>query len=246
MEINNSLEKLGFSSQETAVYLALLRVGESPVGSIINTTGFHREIVYSCLKRLEQQGYIQSIEKKKIRHFQALNPSIISQKIEEKARIAAKALPELKSLYSQPNVVIKVLEGKEGFEEIEIDWAKSLKDREDFFCIGGAGEAWYAITKDFYKSYHKKLLKRGIHLRTITFPNEIESIMQYENPKFNTIKSIPREFCPPSSTIIYSDKILLQVFGESPLAIMIQSKEISKAYKAYFDVLWSIAKPVNK
>lgn len=243
-KILNSLIKLGFSNQDADVYLSLLKVGESQVGPIISQTGYHREIVYGALKRLEQQGLVQSIVKKRVKQFQACDPSFLLRKMESKAKIAKDVLPSLKSIYKQPEISVKIYEGSEGFEEIEKDWATSLKNNEDFYCIGGAGEAWYEITKDYYKKYHRRLLKRGIHLKTVTYANEATGIANFEDPEFNPIRIIPNKFQVPSSTIIYADKLLIQIFGERPIGIVIKSPAASKAYKKYFDLLWDLAKPI--
>ena len=160
----------------------------------------------------------------------------------EKADLAFSLLPYLQELYNQPTVAVKIYEGPEGLEEIEKDWAESLSDGDEFYCIGGAGSSWYEVAKPFYKKYHEKLFKRGITLKTITFQNEGESIASYENPAFNSVRVLPDSFRAPSSSVIYSDKLLIQVFGERFIAIVIQSKQISDAYRHYFDFLWNMGK----
>lgn len=242
----NSLIKLGFSNQDAEVYIALLKVGESPAGPIISETGFHREIVYGALKRLEQQGLVQSVIRKRVRNFQANDPDFLLRKMQSKAEIAKNILPQLKSIYSEPDVSVKIYEGAEGYEEMIKDWSYSLKNNEEFYCIGGAGASWYEITKDYYKKYFKAMKKRGIIIKTVTYINEAKSIAEYEDPEFNPIRVLPESYRVPSSTIIYGpDKIAIQIFGERPLAIVIQSKAVRNAYKANFDLLWEMGKPVN-
>lgn len=246
MNIINKLEALGFSKQDASVYVELLKLGESAVGPLIEKTSMHRELVYGTLKRLEQQGLAQSIEKKKIRHYQITDPQLISQKSEDKARLAAKLLPDLKKIYKQPEVVVRIFEGSEGYEELIKDWGYSLKNNEYFYCIGGAGTSWYEITKDYYKKYHRALKKRGIVLKTITYENEAKSISKYEDSSFNLIRMLPDKFRVPASTIIYANKIAIQILGERPLAIVIQSKAVSTSYKQYFNLLWDMGKPFSK
>lgn len=245
MKIQPILQKLGFSHQDAEVYLAILKVGESSVGAIISQTGFHRDLVYGALTRLEQQGLVQSLEKKKIRHYQAADPTLLVRKEKEKAELAMSLLPALKELYTQPAVSVRIYEGSDGLEEIEKDWADSLKNGEEFYCIGGAGEAWYEVAKPFYKKYHERLFKRKITIKTVTFGNEAKGIAKYENAKFNPVRILPENFRAPSSTVIYADKLLIQVFGEQFIGIVIQSKQISQAYRHYFNSLWKIAKPVK-
>jgi sugar-specific transcriptional regulator TrmB len=245
MQTKSILQSLGFSLQEAEVYLALLKVGESAVGAIISQTGFHRDLVYGALTRLEQQGLIQSLEKKKIRHYQAANPSVLVRKMKEKLDIAEGLLPSLNDLYKQPAVSVKIYEGSEGMEEIEKDFAESLKDNEEFYCIGGAGNAWYEVVGPFYKKYHERLYKRGIKFKTVTFKNEGRDIVKYENPKFNLVRVLPDTFRVPSSSIIYADKLLIQIFGEKFIAILIQSKQVSEAYRYYFNSLWKQGKAIK-
>lgn len=244
--IKEQLEALGFSRQDADVYLELLKMGESAVGPLIEKTGLHRELVYGALKRLEQQGYVQSIEKKKIRHYQITDPQLIARKAVDKAEMATNILPDLEKLFNQPEVSVRIFEGAAGYEEMIKDWGYSLEDKEEFYCIGGAGESWYEITKDFYKKYFKALKKRGIIAKTVTYENEAKSIRDYEDPEFNPIRVLPESYRVPSSTIIYADKIAIQIFGERPLAIVIQSKAVRDAYKANFDLLWSMAKEYKK
>ncbi len=246
MDLQYSLEKLGFSAIDASIYLALLKVGESPVGPIIAETGHHRDLVYGAFTRLEKQGLIQAIEKKKIRHYQALNPDVLQRKLQAKADLAAQTLPALNSIYTQPAVSVVIYEGSEGLEEIEKDWAATLKDNEEFYCIGGAGKEWYETAKSFYKPYHQKLYKRGIRAKTITYADEVEGIRDNELPDFNPLRVLPKKFKVPSSTVIYGNKILLQIFGENFIGIVIESKAISESYRQYFDLLWAMGKEIEQ
>jgi len=241
-EIKNTLESLGFSRYDADIYLALLRVGQSSVGSIIDATKHHREIVYTGLKHLEEEGLIQSLTKKRVRHYNALDPEVLSKKLQKKADLATKILPDLKKISRQLPVSIQILEGPEGYEEIQKDIASALKNRDRYFVIGGAGDSWYFVTKKFYKYYHKRLYKRGIRMQTVTYENEAKGIRKFEIEGFNPIKILPDRFNAPTSTMIYKDRTIIHIFGESPLAIMIRSKEVSRSYKKYFDTLWKMGK----
>lgn len=243
MNIESTLEKLGIASPDNKVYLALLKAGESPVGSLIKSTALHRELVYGALLRLEQQGLVQSVEKKKIRHYYAIDPKELVRKVQEKAELAKAVLPDLQKIFTESPLLVRVFEGDEGFEEIQKDIQLSLKDHEQYYVIGGAGRAWYEVVKEYYKTYHRKLQKRGIQMLTVTYANEAKGIAKYELPGFNPIRVLPETYAVPSSTMIYGDKIIIQIFGEEPVAIMVRSKSVSDSYKKYFDVLWKMARP---
>lgn len=242
MNIKETLQQLGLSAFDAELYLTLLRQGISPVGKLIESTGSHRELVYGGLRRLEQEGLVQSIEKKKIKHYQALDPKTLIQKTKAKTELAESLLPDLLKIYRQTPVSVKIFEGPEGFEEIQKDIQDSLKDKEEYYVIGGSGGDWYEVTKDFYIKYRKQSLKRGIQLKSVTYKDEIKGIKEKEPIGFCVVKALPEHFSTPSATKIYADKIIIQIFGEQPIAIMVKSKAVSEAYKNYFQTLWKIAK----
>ena len=76
---------------------------------------------------------------------------------------------------------------------------------------------------------------------TVTSIKEAEGIAKHDDPRVNPIRVMPSNFSAPSSTLFYADKVVIQVFGESPVAIMIRSKAVSNAYKKYFEALWNIS-----
>lgn len=245
MNIKTALVSLGFNERDAEIYILLVKFGEAPVGILTDQTGLHRELVYGALRRLREQGLVRSIEKYKVHHFVAENPKVLVQKAKQNTKLAAQAAKELKKAYRSPQVMVRVYEGQDGYEEIQKDIQTSLKNGEDYYVIGASGNPWYEITRKFYKTYRKKSLKRGIHAKMVTYVNELEGILKNEVPGFAKIKVLPQHFAVPSSTKIYADKIILQVFGEQPLAIMIQSRAVASAYKKYFENLWQIAKPVS-
>lgn len=246
MNINNTLEKLGLSPFDAELYLALLSRGTSPVGKLIEKTGAHRDLVYGGLKRLEQEGLIQSIEKKKIKHYQALDPKVLIRKIETKAELARNALPKLEKIFKQTPVSVKIYEGKEGYEEIQQDIQACLKDKDEYYVIGGSGTDWFTVTGDFYMKYRKLCLKRGITLKSVTYANDASEIENKEPAGFCIVGILPEHFPAPSSTKIYADKVIIQIFSETPIAIMIQSETVSHAYKQFFQSLWNVAKISKK
>lgn len=113
---------------------------------------------------------------------------------------------------------------------------------EAFYVIGGSGYGWYEVTKEYWHKYQKKLLKRNIRMLTVTSKKEAEGIVKHEDHRINEVRVMPANFSSPSSTLFYNDKVVIQVFGESPVAIMIKSKAVGEAYHKYFDTLWSVSK----
>jgi len=240
--LKTSLIKLGLSGFDSVVYLALLKRGEAPVGELVKELNSHRELIYGAMRRLIAEGLATEKEKKKIKYFQALEPKVLVQKIKEKAQLASSILPDLNKLHLRPDVSVTILEGAEGYEEVQKDIQETLRDRDEYFVIGGAGNSWFEIVKDFYMKYRRQSLKRRIHLKSLSFPNEARGIIENEPEGFCEVRVLPENFQAPSSTKIYGDRVAIQVFGGRPFVILIKSKAVSEAYKKYFESLWIIAK----
>ncbi len=245
MTITQALQSLGFSEREATVYLALLRLGEAPAGELIKQTGLHRELVYGALERLGKLGYVRTVEKRKIRHFIAEDPELLVKRARQKAVLATKLGLKLKSIYRKQPVTVRIYEGAAGYEEIQRDIQISLKDGATYFVIGASGGAWYDITQKFYKRYRKQCLQRNIHAKMVTYANEVKNLLENEVSGFAEIRVLPQLYAVPSSTKIYDDRVILQIFSDPPVAIMVQSKEVAAAYRHYFQTLWEIAKPVK-
>src|SRR3989338_3811687 len=78
------LEDIGFTKGEIRVYLALLDVGRSTSGPVINKSEIARSKVYEILEKLKQKGLVTETIQRNIRHFQAAPPERIKDYIQEK------------------------------------------------------------------------------------------------------------------------------------------------------------------
>src|SRR5262245_14093739 len=108
MEVKNNLEKLGFSSKEIQVYLAVLRLGKTTPAKITAITKLNRGTVYSVSKSLISKGVIAGDLADKALHLvplpiENLKTSIEKSKSELKQResVVDDAIVELKVLSAQ-------------------------------------------------------------------------------------------------------------------------------------------------
>lgn len=242
--MKQQLRQLGFDLHESDVYLALLDVGETKVGEIINKTRFHREQVYEALKRLERKGYVRSSIQKKIRHYHAESPEVILRKITDLEKIAADILPDLKKRFKESPQMIRVLEGPEGFQYIFEDQLRRMENGGEIMVIGAAGAGWYDIAKGFYKPYMKKRVEQKIRLNMVTYEGQEGGSWQDPDvdQRNQEVRVLPWKFETLSDTSIYLDTVVIQIFGDPPLTIMIQNEKVARSYENYFDVLWKMAR----
>ncbi|MFQ5621311.1 MAG: helix-turn-helix domain-containing protein [Candidatus Nanoarchaeia archaeon] len=70
----NVLEHLGLTPGESKVYLALLQLGPSSAGPIIEKSGLQNSVVHLCLNTLKDKGLISYVRKGRARIYQAADP----------------------------------------------------------------------------------------------------------------------------------------------------------------------------
>ena len=79
MEIVNNLIKMGLTSGEAKVYVALAEIGSTTVGPIVNKSKVAYSNIYEILNRLIDKGLVSFIIKEKTKYFQAATPNNIKK-----------------------------------------------------------------------------------------------------------------------------------------------------------------------
>ena len=61
------------------------------------------------------------------------------------------------------------------------------------------------------------------------------------------MRYISKKYDTPVATHIYDEVVLIQIWHPSMIAIEIKSKQIAKAYKDHFNIMWKTAskKPLD-
>ena len=83
-EIN--LQEIGLTEGEGKVYLSLLSLGISTSGKIIKDSQVSNSKIYDILDRLNKKGLVGISLKNNVKHFEAKNPSEISDLISNKEK----------------------------------------------------------------------------------------------------------------------------------------------------------------
>ena len=81
--IEKTLEEIGLTKSEIKVYLALLELGSSQTGKIVQKSKAASSKIYEILEKLIQKGLVSYIIKSGIKHFEAAPPERIMDYLEE-------------------------------------------------------------------------------------------------------------------------------------------------------------------
>jgi len=98
----SALERIGLTSSEIKVYLALLKLGQVTAGPIVDEAKITRSKIYDILERLKQKGLVSHIIKEKTKYFSAADPHNIltyldkkEEEIKQDKTAITKIIPEL-------------------------------------------------------------------------------------------------------------------------------------------------------
>lgn len=242
--LQTQLTRLGFSEHEAKIYLVLLELGLSSTGPIIKKTGLHRNIVYETLNKLVSKKLAGESNQRGVKHFKVLNPERILSDTENKFNIAKGLLPQLLNLKQKEKVEVVVYEGLSGFQTALKNAVDYIKPGHPNLVMGAGGKRFYQAMGDDIKYYDNTRVKKRIVSKMIAVESQRK---EFAGPKTSRrllmeFRYLPDDLLNPSGTVIFDNRVLLQIYSDTPMVIEINSKEVAKSYRNYFNLLWKIAK----
>ncbi len=226
------MQKLGFSVNEVKVYLTLIRLGSSKAGAISKYSNLDRSSTYNALKLLLQKGLCSYVIIGKIKWFQSTEPENILQYLTNKTNLAKEFIPELSNIHKQSKLKenVRLYKGIKGIKSVFEDILKNAKENLIFGSEGQLSERMPLFAKQFTK----KLEKRGTKTKSIIRTNR-------EKKRKKNKRTIPSTTESSVVTNIYSNKIAIIIWSDTPEAILIENKNAAEAYKDYFNFMWKYA-----
>ena len=235
------LEDIGLSNAEIKVYLALLELGTSTAGPILEKSGLQNSVVHMTLNKLIERGFVTFVKEGKRNHYQAANPKHIIDFINEKKERFEEILPTLllKQQQAKEKPEIVTFRGIRGIKELLMELLDAgVKEHHTFGSTAKSlmlGDAWWV-------SYHKKRSQRGIKAKLLFNESLAHWKAETKYPK-SEVKYTKAGFEPLTETIIRNNKIGVIIWSDKPLGIIIHQKEAAKSYDQFFKIMWSTATP---
>ncbi|MDO8480697.1 MAG: helix-turn-helix domain-containing protein [Nanoarchaeota archaeon] len=233
------LEDLGFSNAEIKVYLALLGLGLSTAGPIIEKTGLQSSVVHMTLNKLVTKGFVSFIKEGQRNQYQATEPKHISDYIDEKKRQFEQLLPEL------------VLQQHLAKEKSEVTTFKGVKGiRALLYALldaGGKEHHTFGAAKEslmmgdaFWMGYHKQRAAKGIQAKLL-FNESLRNWCDVNRYPRAAYKFTKTGFEPLTETIIRNDTIGIILWTETPIGILIHNRIAAQSYDTFWKMMWNSA-----
>lgn len=238
MQINQLLQKLGFSQNETKIYLAALEMGISSAQDIAKKAGIKRTTGYSVLSYLVNRGIIGKTKVKEKTRFVAESPNRLLTLINEIEKGIKEALPELEAIYNKKETKPKITfyEGKEAVQKVYDDTLEE-KPKE---ILEWNTNAYFEGKTEVDPNYIQKRVALNIKARRIAAKgskwDDKHRFLDQKELSQTTI--VPKEnFNPQIEVNIYNNKIAFLNYAEN-MSVIIESKAIANAMRQAYELSW--------
>jgi len=244
------LKEAGLTDGEIKTYLALLEIGLSTSGPIIEKSRVARSIIYQILDRLMQKGLVSYIIKEKTKYYQAAAPHKIFDYLEEKEKKVRKNKSQIQKI--MPDLLLKqtqsiksqatIYMGIKGLHTAHEQTYLKLRKSEEY-CYLGIPAYQPPEQHAYWKKDHKRRAKAGIMCRLL-FNNSTDKSIIKDRNRYEGCKArlMGDDIETPASFVTFKDTTLIIIQSPEPFAFEIENQQVANSFQAYFEVFWKRSK----
>ena len=240
---------------EVKVYLALLKLGATTIGPMLEQSRVTKSIIYRILERLIDKGLVSYVIKGRTKYFQAAPPHALLDYVEKREQELSSTKTEIRDLLPKLTTIqalttLNQATIYEGFNGIVTAYKKrfaKLSAGDEYLNIGLPAEQ-PPHHHAFWQKDHAERVKRKIHAKLLYDTRVSDAVLRNRNSFWGCdARRMPTDMETPSWVLLYKDVVLIAIpQGEHPLAIEIVNREIAESFQRYFYQFWEKSKPFRK
>jgi sugar-specific transcriptional regulator TrmB len=243
----STLTSCGLSPKESAVYLALLELGESTPLAISRLSRVKRPTTYVILRELAERGLITFVTRGRGVHFRALDPSVLYEVQESALTQLRSALPALSTIAegglsrtSSSSSDMRVFKGVSGLQQIMQD---TLTSKGEILCWVDLELVTKRVFKSYWSRYLRQRVAKRLRVKAIMVADQAaRSFKARDREELHESVLIPKAQFPLHGEMnIYNDKIAILSY-EDPFGVIIQSRAIAEMQRSIFNLSFNLAK----
>jgi len=243
-----SLREIGLTDGEVKVYLTLLKLGATKTGKLATVAKVSSSKVYKILARLEQKGLASHVLRDGVAYYQALSPKNLldylddeKSKIDEKKKVVEELMPSLQQyMKTTDKTQATIYTGFKAVSNFFRNILEELNKGEEYYVIGARYVAELPEQMRFFQKYHQLRALKGIKVNMLA-NNEIRGTIVPATKSVSEIKYLPDYLISNIQILFYKNKSFIIIWTADPVAFLIESEEVAKGFKKYFDAFWKIA-----
>ena len=247
MSIESSLQKVGLTRQEAAVYLSALKLGVAKASEIARKAGVKREAAYYILKVLQEKGFVSEVIKSGVKHYSAVQPKrirgIIEEEKQQKTEAINTVLPELEALQkiALERPEIEVYEGVEGFKTI----VSKLVEKENEIICCYVPEKILHFLPTFHQQFRRRRREKNVRIRLITERTKyMQDLKKIDKKELRKTRFNDKAMSKIDSAFFILPKAILIIRAneKEQLGVYIKEESIARLQKNVFEQLWAASK----
>jgi sugar-specific transcriptional regulator TrmB len=244
------LKEIGLTDSEIKVYVALLEIGSSSKGPIVDKSGVASSKIYELLEKLMQKGLVSQVIKSNVKYFEAAPPKRLLDYMTEKKKNLETKEKELETLIPQLEIKrsmagieseTQMFKGIKGANTAFEDILTTLKKGDELVVLG-----FSETTEDFQKfliRFHNKRSSRNIKLRAVFGVKLKKMINEINKMPYSECRSSSEEETPVAY-LIYKEKVLFSMPLDN-LWIQIKNKRLADSFRLQFEKQWTQLKKIK-
>lgn len=164
MKYTKILQHIGLNKNEANLYLTSLQLGPSTAIQLGQKLGITRQMVYTLLPQLIEQGLIKEITIGSKRFFQAVSPEVLNDRVRDIAQQVKEIVPILKTKEATNSSlpILSVYENPISMREWYRRFMKEAQEGDQLF-IWATNKTWFSADPDFLKEFLAFKKKKKIH-----------------------------------------------------------------------------------
>ncbi|MFC4273828.1 TrmB family transcriptional regulator [Achromobacter aloeverae] len=247
--MREKLALFGLNDKEQNFYLAALQLGAASVTEVAARAGVSRTNGYDLVERLERRGLLAQVgEAAGVRKVVPEDPSVLIRDWERSRLVLDELVPELRSIYndsrtSKPRT--RLYEGREGinralWETLDCHSKVLLGVLSMHELLETPGQQWMA-------GFIAERVRRGIELRVVrSRSRETEAIWPSAHEEMRELRYAPEDLDLGMTMYINDDTVTYVSSKEENYAMVIESRELARLNRAFFQSLWLASSPPER
>ncbi len=238
------LEELGLTESEVKVFLALLKLGPTKAGEVVDKSGLQNPVVHRAFHTLIEKGIITYSIEGKIKLYSAIDPSLLMDILEEKKKRLQNLIPELKKIHQEKKgeTHATIHQGKKAIRKLLNNMLD--KDNREFLSYGAARQSEEVLGDFFWQAMNVRRKREKTKTKMIFHTSLKTRAKELNNLPFMEVKTTDKDFEEIVETFIVGEQVAVIISSDNPVAVLIEEPLVARSYKKFFNLLWKQAEKV--
>ena len=240
-DISQQIVNLGFSINETSIYLYVVKHPSTRAGHIIRDLSLHRSVVYTALEALIDRGLLSQSEHRGVYEYRCEDIENLIREQENRLLESRKVVQDLRLITDNSEKDFFIYKGNDYINYI-CDQHRLLNNTDEVLFLGPAKSGNQSTLGRYWSTYHKNRIEKGFKCRILYDRETPPTVIQNRN----SLAGCEARFMPfgaelPVWFIVWRDTVAQMTPGES-VTFITRSKSAADGFRSYFEFMWKQSK----